>query len=356
MQYRLPPVCRDLVDLQCGVISRQQAILGGMDPDVVARLVRSGRWQRLQRGSYAVFTGTPPREAQLWAALHGAGPGAVLSHQTAAELFRLIDSRSSLIHVTVPAPRHIDRAAGVVIHRSTRLDDARHPSLLPPRTRIEETVLDLVQQAAAFRRRLQLGLQRLPTTAYHGWPAAAAMELRKKARWRGELAGGAGGYRGGRAFAAGVPVRARRRAAARPAGGRPPGPGSRRGYLDNLYEEYQVCVELDGRTAHPDDRRWQDIHRDNAAAAEGQVTLRYSWADIAQRACPTGWEVGTTLSTQRGWPGPHPPRAPTALRGSLRPGLGALYAEKSPRSRSEVGVQAVHQAGGTDRAGEWADD
>jgi predicted transcriptional regulator of viral defense system len=144
MPHELPPSCRDLVDLQCGVISRQQAILGGMDTDAVARLVRSGRWQRLQRGSYAVFTGAPTREARLWAALHGAGPGAVLSHQTAAELFRLIDQPSSLIHVTVPAPRHIDRATGVIIHRSARLDDARHPSLLPPRTRIEETVLDLV--------------------------------------------------------------------------------------------------------------------------------------------------------------------------------------------------------------------
>jgi len=64
-----------------------------------------------------------------------------------------------------------------------------------------------------------------------------------------------------------------------------------------------VCVELDGRAAHPDDRRWQDIHRDNAAAAEGQVTLSYNWADIAQRACLAASEVGTTL-LQRGWPGP----------------------------------------------------
>lgn len=302
MQYRLPPVCRDLVDLQCGVISRQQAILGGMDPDVVARLVRSGRWQRLQRGAYAVFTGTPPREARLWAALHGAGPGAVLSHQTAAELFRLLDQPSSLIHVTVPAARHIDRAAGVIIHRSARLDDARHPSLLPPRTRIEETVLDLVQQAAAFDAAFNWACsacQRRLTTAGR---LAAAMELRKKARWRGELAGALADIgEGVHSLLEYRYVRDVERRHGLPAAGRQA--RARRGYLDNLYEEYQVCVELDGRAAHPDDRRWQDIHRDNAAAADGQVTLRYNWADIAQRACPTSWEVGTTL-LQRGWPGP----------------------------------------------------
>ena len=305
MQYRLPPACRDLVDLQSGVISRQQAILGGMDPDVVARLVRSGHWQRLQRGSYAVFTGTPSRQAQLWAALHSAGPGAVLSHQTAAELFRLIDQPSSLIHVTVPAPRHIDRVTGLIIHRSARLDDARHPSLLPPRTRIEETVLDLVQQAAVFDAAFDWACracQRRLTTAGR---LAAAMDMRKKARWRADLAGALADigdgvhslleYRYVRDVERphGLPAANRQARVVRRA---------RRGYLDNLYEEYQVCVELDGRAAHPDDRRWQDIHRDNAAAAEGQVTLRYNWADIAQRACLTAWEVGTTL-LQRGWPG-----------------------------------------------------
>jgi 1-deoxy-D-xylulose-5-phosphate reductoisomerase len=33
--------------------------------------------------------------------------------------------------------------------------------------------------------------------------------------------------------------------------------GSR--YLDNLYEEYAVCVELDGSAAHPADEQWRDI-------------------------------------------------------------------------------------------------
>jgi len=39
---------------------------------------------------------------------------------------------------------------GIVVHRSTRLAEAVHPSLLPSRTRIEETLLDLAQQATTF--------------------------------------------------------------------------------------------------------------------------------------------------------------------------------------------------------------
>ena len=302
MRIELPPACRDLVDLQSGVISRQQALLGGMDPDVVARLVRSGRWQRLRRGSYAVFTGTPPREAQLWAALHSAGPGAVLSHQTAAELFRLVDQPSSLIHVTVPAPRHIDRATGLVIHRSARLDAARHPSLLPPRTRIEETVLDLVQQAAVFDAAFDWACRACQRRLTKAELLASAMARRNKLRWRGELDGALADIGDGvHSLLEYRYVRDVERPHGLPTADRQA--RARRGYLDNLYQEYQLCVELDGRAAHPDDRRWQDIHRDNAAAAQGQVTLRYNWADLAQRACPTAWEVGSTL-LRRGWPGP----------------------------------------------------
>src|SRR5258708_30718902 len=37
---------------------------------------------------------------------------------------------------------------GVVIHYSRRVDVARHPALEPPRTRLEETVLDLAEAEA----------------------------------------------------------------------------------------------------------------------------------------------------------------------------------------------------------------
>ncbi len=65
--------------------------------------VRSGRWRPIHPGVYATFSGSLTRRTRLWAAVLSAGPGAALSHETAAELHRLADKPVELIHLTVPA-------------------------------------------------------------------------------------------------------------------------------------------------------------------------------------------------------------------------------------------------------------
>jgi hypothetical protein len=311
MSRELPSACRELVELQCGVISRQQAMLAGMTADDVGWLLRSGRWRSLQRGAYAVFTGAAPREAVLWATVHRAGPGAALSHQTAAELFRLADEPGPLIHLTVPACRRVVSIPGAVIHRSTRLELARHPTLLPPRTRIEETVLDLAQQAETFDRAFDWvcrACQRRLTTASR---LGGSLDTRKRARWRSELSEALADIGHGVHSLLeyrylhhvegphGLPRAVRQVRIVR---------GARNYYLDNLYADYHVCVELDGRIAHPDDQRWQDSRRDNAAAAEGLVTLRFNWADVTRQPCRTALQLAAALR-QGGWPGsPRPCR------------------------------------------------
>ncbi|HEX3922743.1 MAG TPA: type IV toxin-antitoxin system AbiEi family antitoxin domain-containing protein [Streptosporangiaceae bacterium] len=312
MSPELPPACRDFAALQGGVLSREQAILSGLSRDAIDWLLRSGRWQRLQRGAYAVFTGEPSREGTLWAILHRAGSGAVLSHQTAAELFKLTDEPSSLVHLTIPADRRIGGIPGAVVHRSRRLELARHPVLLPPRTRIEPTVLDLVHQAGTFERAFDWACracQRRLTTADH---LRGALDLRRNIRWRSELrealADIAEGvqspledrYLNGVERAHGLPQAARQVEVVR---------DRHKYYRDNLYETYRVCVELDGRIAHPDDKRWQDHRRDNIAASEGLVTLRFNWADVTQQPCRTAWLVARALR-QGGWPGVPRPCGP----------------------------------------------
>jgi len=79
--------------------------------------------------------------------------------------------------------------------------------------------------------------------------------------------------------------------------------GSRSEYRDMLYRRYLVAVETDGRLAHPAEARWRDVRRDNAAAADGIITLRYGWSDVTMRPCSVAAEVGAVLS-RRGWPGP----------------------------------------------------
>src|SRR3954449_9592015 len=144
---------RGTPDSRAWVTGRRQAMRAGLTRNMVRRRLASGRWYRLQRGAYATFSGPVPRQSELWAALLRAGPGATLSHQTAAELHGLTDQLSEQIHVTVPVARNPARCGkipGVIVHRSSRIGLARHPALAPPRTRVEETVLDLVETARDF--------------------------------------------------------------------------------------------------------------------------------------------------------------------------------------------------------------
>jgi very-short-patch-repair endonuclease len=77
---------------------------------------------------------------------------------------------------------------------------------------------------------------------------------------------------------------------------------SRPQYLDNLYEELGIGVELDGQAYHPTEQRWQDIGRDNALAVDGIQVLRYGWADVIGRACAVAAQIAE-LAGKRGWTG-----------------------------------------------------
>jgi hypothetical protein len=76
----------------------------------------------------------------------------------------------------------------------------------------------------------------------------------------------------------------------------------RRGRRDRVYEPYGVVVELDGRLAHPAENQGKDKSRDNAAAAAGQQTLWYGWAQVRWEPCATAAEVARVLR-RHGWRG-----------------------------------------------------
>jgi hypothetical protein len=307
---------------QADAIARSQGSTAGVAAHTMRNRVRDGRWQRLQRGVYATFSGEPLRETVLWAALLRAGPGAVLSHQTAAERHGLIDEPSPVIVITVPASRSPARTPipGVVIHRSDAIVRTRHPAMLPPCTRVEDTVLDLIQIAASFDDAyawICRAVGRRRTTANR---IALAMATRKKMRWRQEIALALGDAADGALSVLeyryvhrverphGLPA-ARRQARIRQS------TGNR--YLDNLYEEYRACVELDGTAAHPADEQWRDKRRDNVNTISGLVTLRLGLLDLGDRRCETAMGVATLLR-RHGWTGAPRTCGPTcAVRAAI---------------------------------------
>jgi hypothetical protein len=299
-------VFEELCQRQHGVLSRARAQALGVTAKVIAGHVRANRWQRVHRGVVATFTGPLPRASQLWAAVLRAGPDAVLSHHSAAELAGLIDPPTSdigaPIHVTVPAERRPGQVAGLVIHHSERLNAKRHPSRTPPQTTVEETVLDLAQAATTVDRAVAWLVRavgrRLTTPAR----LRAALAQRARVRWRRELSATVEDVAMGCHSTAELRyLREVERAHGLPTGDRQR-PRRRRGgrwYDDVCYDEYRTIVEIDGPVAHPLEMWGLDAARDNAAALEDYDTLRIDVPKLAQ-PCQRAIEV-VTLLWRNGW-------------------------------------------------------
>ena len=317
MERELPYTLRNLIRYQSGVITRSQALQAGLSADMIKFGVSSDRWRQIHRGVYATFTGMPSRRAYLWAAVLWAGPGAMLSYETAAELQRLTGRPAKTIHVTVPeaAPR-LARSSGVSIHRSARAVEAVLGQSNPPRTKVEETVLDLTQAAANFDDVCGWITRAFARDLTDEDRLRAAMRQRPRLRWRADLheliAAAASGdhsvleYRYDRDVerAHGLPEPVRQAPFADPDG--------RRGRRDRVYRAYGVVVELDGRLGHGPEDQWRDKDRDNAAALDGHQSLRYGWTNVRWHPCATALQVARVLRVHGwdGWPRPCSPGCP----------------------------------------------
>jgi predicted transcriptional regulator of viral defense system len=312
MSYDIPAAAAEMAQWQSGIVSRQQLLDAGLSAQLIKRRLGRGRWQQLHWGVYAAFTGPPPRAAWLWAAVLRAGPGAVLSHLTAAELHGLLDPPAEAIFVTVPSTRRI-KASGLVVRTSWRIAEATQPGRQPPRTSVEETVLDLAQLAWTFDDACgwltQACGRRLTTAA----KLEQAQQLRKKMRWRHQLEdvlkAAADGIHSALEYrylrdverAHGLP-RSRHQVRVVIEG--------KTVYRDAYYEEYELATELDGKLAHPDQERWRDNHRDNQAGAHGILTTRYGWRDVYGQPCETAL-LQARILRKRGWAGQPRPCSPT---------------------------------------------
>jgi hypothetical protein len=304
MPTELPAQVRQLLASQGHVVARQQAIDLGLGVEALRNRARYGDWQRLLTGVYADFTGAPTREAQVWAALLRAGPGAAASHWTAAERHGIVDKPGAAIHLTVPADRHPARWApipGVVIHRSRFLEQAVHPAMSPPCTRVEHTVLDLIEASAAFEEAYDWICRAVGRRRTTSARLREAMATRPRMRWRPDLELALGDAQGAlsvfeRRYLRGVerphglPTATRQARVWRGTGNR---------YLDNLYEEYRACVEIDGAAAHPPDEQWRDKNRDRWNSVHQKIdTIRIGMLDLRtpEAQCVTAADVATWLS------------------------------------------------------------
>ena len=310
-----------LLNTQCGIVDRAQAKRAGFSDRQIWHRLRSGRWQRVHEGVYATFTGPLDRDARMWAALRRAGDGAMLSHETAAEVHGMIDKPASgAIHITVPAGRRPIRRGsvrGVVIHRSGQSRPQLPITWKLPRTRIEDTVLDLIDAAPTFQHAYGWIARAVTRDLATVGMLRAALATRRRARYRAELAVAFGASDGG--VRSGLELRYSRdveRAHGLPSAQRQARRelAGRTHYRDNWYAKYRVCVEVDGPTYHRDEQVWKDKRRDNLNLAEdGAETFRFGPVEVTELACESAAMVAAALA-RNGWKGvPRPCRRPGCL-------------------------------------------
>lgn len=307
MGNEIPPSLRRIIAEQAGVVSRRQVLRAGVSRNTITSKVKHRLWQPLQLGVYGAFTGSITWEARLWAAVLYAGPGALLSHETAAELLMLTDRRCPVIHVTIPASRLVRAPQGVTIHRSSFDYPRWRPQRgIPPHTFYAETIVDLVAAADNLDDVVAWVSMGIARNLVSEAQLKAAVAIRQRLRWGDQLDEVIERVAGGSHFplefrydrdverAHGLLTATRQMKFVKP--------GGTRGFRDRCYEKYGLIVELDGAQYHPAEQRGQDRARDNEAAATTGATLRYGWADVARTPCDTAGQVYRALR-KRGYPG-----------------------------------------------------
>ena len=92
----------DLAGRQYGVVGRRQLLEAGWSDGAIKKHVYGGRLHPLYAGVYRVGHRLIQREGRWMAAVLASGPDAVLSHWSAAALWRIRSSSRTVIDVTDP--------------------------------------------------------------------------------------------------------------------------------------------------------------------------------------------------------------------------------------------------------------
>lgn len=303
------PRWEGLVRAQARAFTVAQASQHGLTHHHIRAQVAAGRWQRVHPRVYVAYSGPLTDESKLWAAVLYAGPDtAVLCLRTAGHAWGLLDAPPPVIDVLVEGLSRLVAADGVRVHRTRRpLPRADiHRSAAPPRTAVERTVLDLVEQLDQADDVCELVASAIRTRLTTGPQLAEALDRRSHARHRLLLheiirlaEDGAHSVLEIR-FAQltrrhGLPE-PRRQVWHREA-------GSRSYRFDAFYEQFQLAVELDGRLVHTAPGAWEaGLERENIIQNAGLDTQHFSGRQVLGSPCRVARQLAAALEV-RGWGG-----------------------------------------------------
>lgn len=132
-----------LVRAQHGVVARDQLTELGYGRHAISHRIKKGMLHPVRRGVYAVGRPSLTKHGRWMAAVLACGDGAVLSHSSAAALWRIGFEQSGLVELSLPSLSHRE-VPGLRIHRraSLRQRDLTAEYGIPVTTPIQ-TLIDM---------------------------------------------------------------------------------------------------------------------------------------------------------------------------------------------------------------------
>jgi hypothetical protein len=276
---------------QLGRISRAQLRGLGIADATIHHWLATGYLIRVLPGVYAVGHRAKSIESDLMAAVLYAGPGAMLSHTTAAWWLGLTDSRPYGIDVSTP--RRCRPLPGIRVHQRRRIEREWHRGL--PVTTLVRTLIDYAAKASLSKVRLALA-----RADYH-----RGLEPRTLEAQLGSGQPGAGRVR--TALREHQPCLARTRSGLEivffelcEAGSLPLPEVNARicGWdVDALWRQQRLVVEIDGPRNHRSPAQIRRDHRkDLELRGAGVTVLRYSDDQIERQAAAVMAELRRQLT------------------------------------------------------------
>ena len=258
-----------LAERQHGVVSHRLLLAIGVSRRAIENRLRNRRLHRVHRGVYILGPALASAEAGWLAGVLACGPGAVVSHRSAAALGGIRRSSAARVDVTVAGTSGRTRRAGLSIHRTRRLtrQEVTARSGIPV-TSVARTILDLgphATKAIEEAERLQLFDLTALQAVLRMNPGRAGIDLNvEPALVRNDLE---------RDF-----LRlCRRHGLPTPRVNTPVGD-----YEPDFYwPERRLIVETDGRETHATRAAFEsDRARDAELTANGYRVVRFTWRQL----------------------------------------------------------------------------
>jgi len=282
------PRLAELLAQQEGVLTTA-TVLQFLTENELRWQLASGRWQKPSRGVVVAHSGPLTDRQVLRAALLRAGPKATLAGLTAARLdgFTGFGDKVSVmdgpIHLLLPSGykrRTAPLRLNVISHYTRELtDEDVHPTRQPRRTRIARSLVDAAAWMATDRGAMAVLAAGVQQRLVRVEDLSQVVERIETLRRRGLMTGILADIKGGAQALSELDfTREVVRAHRLPEPSRQVARRDQRGrqrWIDVMWDEWKVVVEIDGAQHADPLQRWDDMERDNELNFDGYRTLRF---------------------------------------------------------------------------------